>query len=44
MSDRTSYVIGPDHRIVLAYSAANPTKHVEETMGGVKKWKAEHHT
>ena len=44
MSDRTSYVISPDHRIVLAYSASNPTKHVEETMGGVKKWKAEHHT
>ena len=35
MSDRTSYVISPDHKIVLAYSAGNPTKHVEMTMGGV---------
>ena len=43
MSDRTSYVIAPDHRIVMAYSAASPTKHVEMTMDGVKKWKAEHH-
>jgi peroxiredoxin len=44
MSDRTSYVITPDHKIVVSYSAANPTKHVEMTMDGVKKWKAEHHT
>jgi peroxiredoxin len=42
MSDRTSYVIGPDHKVVVAYSAASPTKHVEMTMAGVKKWKAEH--
>jgi peroxiredoxin len=42
MSDRTSYVISPDHRVVMAYSAGNPTRHVEMTMDGVKKWKAEH--
>jgi peroxiredoxin Q/BCP len=42
MSDRTSYVISPEHKIVVAYSAANPTKHVEQTMGGVKKLKGEH--
>lgn len=44
MSDRTSYVIGADHKIVVAYSAANPTKHVAMTMDGVKKWKSEHHS
>lgn len=44
MSDRTSYVITPDHKIALAYTANNPTKHVEMTMAGVKKWKAEHHS
>jgi peroxiredoxin Q/BCP len=44
MSDRTSYVISPDHKVVLAYSAGNPTKHVEMTMDGVKKWKADHHS
>jgi thioredoxin-dependent peroxiredoxin len=43
MSDRTSYVISPDHKVVVAYSAASPTKHVSMTMDGVKKWKAEHH-
>jgi peroxiredoxin len=43
MSDRTSYVIAPDHHVVMAYSASSPTKHVESTMDGVKKWKAEHH-
>jgi thioredoxin-dependent peroxiredoxin len=43
MSDRTSYVIGTDHHVVMAYSAGNPTRHVEKTMDGVKKWKAEHH-
>lgn len=44
MSDRTSYVITPDHRIVLSYTAGNPNRHVEMTMDGVKKWKAEHHS
>ena len=43
MSDRTSYVIAPDHHVILAYSAGSPTHHVEKTMDGVKKWKAEHH-
>jgi peroxiredoxin len=40
MSNRTSYVISPDHKVVLAYSEVNATKHVEQTMAGLKKWKA----
>jgi peroxiredoxin Q/BCP len=40
MSNRTSYVISPDHKVILVYSAINPTQHVEQTMDGVKKWKA----
>ena len=41
-SDRTSYVIAPDHTILMAYSDLNPDKHVELTMDAVKKWKAAH--
>jgi peroxiredoxin Q/BCP len=44
MSDRTSYVIGQDHKVVVAYSALSPAKHVEMTMDGVKKWKTAHGT
>jgi peroxiredoxin len=41
-SDRTSYVIAPDHTVLLAYTDLNPDKHVELTMDAVKKWKATH--
>lgn len=41
-SDRTSYVIAPDHTILLAYTDLNPDKHVDLTMEAVKKWKAAH--
>lgn len=40
MSSRTSYVISPDHKVVFAYSEVSATKHVEQTMAGLKKWKA----
>ena len=36
MSERTSYVIGQDGKIVLAYSDRNPDKHVENTLTAVK--------
>jgi peroxiredoxin len=39
-SDRTSYVISPQGRILYAYSALNPDKHVENTMAAVAKWNA----
>jgi peroxiredoxin len=42
ISDRTSYVIAPDHTILLVYSSGNPDKHVEMTMGAVQKWHDEH--
>jgi len=38
-SDRTSYVIAPDHKIVLAYSALNPDEHVARTLAAVKALK-----
>jgi peroxiredoxin len=41
-SDRTSYVIAPDHTILLAYTDLNPDKHVDLTMEAVKKWHDEH--
>ena len=41
-SDRTSYVIAPDHTILLAYTDLNPDKHVDMTMEAVTKWKAAH--
>jgi peroxiredoxin len=37
MSDRTSYVIGKDHKIALVYSNLNPNDHVTQTMAAVKK-------
>jgi peroxiredoxin len=41
-SARTSYVIAPDHTVIFAYSALDPTKHVELTLEAVRKWKAAH--
>jgi peroxiredoxin len=38
-SDRTSYVIGSDHKIVLAYSNLKPDDHVAETLAAVTKLK-----
>jgi thioredoxin-dependent peroxiredoxin len=41
-SGRTSYVITPDHRIVFAYDALDPNKHVTLTLDAVKAWRAGH--
>src|SRR5208283_4512872 len=38
-SDRTSYVIAPTGKIIYAYTALNPDKHVENTMAAVAKWR-----
>ena len=38
-SDRTSYVITPDHKIALAYSAGNPDEHVSRTLAALKSLK-----
>jgi peroxiredoxin len=41
-SNRTSYVIAPDHKVIFAYSDLDPSKHVELTMDALKKWRADH--
>jgi len=43
MSNRTSYVIAPDGKVIFAYSAMDPTGHVTGTMDAVKAWAAHHH-
>jgi peroxiredoxin len=41
-SDRTSYVIAPDGKIIFTYSNLDPSKHVELTLDALKKWKDAH--
>src|ERR1700679_642329 len=41
-SNRTSYVIAPDHKVIFAYSDLDPSKHVDLTMDALKKWRADH--
>jgi peroxiredoxin len=43
-SDRTSYVIAPDGKVLLAYSNLNPDDHVARTLEAVKAWRAKHPT
>jgi peroxiredoxin len=40
--DRTSFVIAPDGTVLHAFSALTPDKHVDESMGAVKAWRAKH--
>jgi peroxiredoxin len=42
ISNRTSYVIAPDGKIIFTYSALDPDGHVEKSMAAVKKWHDEH--
>jgi peroxiredoxin Q/BCP len=37
-ANRTSYVIAPDHTVLLAYTDLNPDQHVAQTLAAVKKW------
>jgi peroxiredoxin len=39
-SNRTSYVIAPDGKVLHAYTALDPTGHVDQTLGAVKAWNA----
>ena len=41
-ADRTSYVIAPNGKILYAYSAMDPDKHVENTLAAVEKWRSDH--
>lgn len=40
MSNRTSYVIAPNGRVVFAYSDMKPEGHITGTLDAVRKWKA----
>lgn len=42
LSARTSYVIAPDGKILLAYSEMSPNDHVAKTLDAVKAWRAKH--
>jgi peroxiredoxin len=41
-ADRTSYVIAPDGKILLAYTNLDPDQHVALTMKAVEDWKKAH--
>ena len=41
-SDRTSYVIAPDGKVILAYSNLKPDDHVAQTLAALKSWRAAH--
>ena len=41
-ADRTSYVIAPDGKILLAYTDLKPDQHVALTMKAVEDWKKSH--
>lgn len=41
-SDRTSYVIAPDDKIILAFSDLKPDDHVAKTLDAVTEWRAAH--
>jgi len=43
ISNRTSYVIAPDGKVIFAYSAMDPAGHVTGTMDAVKTWDKQHH-
>lgn len=40
LSSRTSYVIGSDHRVKLAFTDMNPNDHVRKTLAAVRALKA----
>ena len=42
ISNRTSYVIAPDRRILYVYSDLSPAKHVVNTLAAVRAWRARH--
>jgi peroxiredoxin len=42
LSDRTSYVIAPDGKILLAYSDLKPDDHVTKTLDALKTYRAAH--
>ena len=39
-SNRTSFVIAPDGKVLLSHTDMAPDSHIEETLKTVKAWKA----
>ncbi|MCX0499615.1 MULTISPECIES: peroxiredoxin [Erwiniaceae] len=42
VSDRTSYVIAPDGKILLSFTDRNPDTHIQKAMDAVKQYSASH--
>ena len=42
LSNRTTYVITPDHKIIYAYTALDPAGHVAGALKAVSDWRAAH--
>ena len=42
ISDRTSYVISPEGKILMSYTAMSPDEHVSRTLAAVQKWQKDH--
>lgn len=41
-SDRTSYVIAPDGKVLMTYTNLRPDDHVAKTLAALKTWRADH--
>jgi peroxiredoxin Q/BCP len=41
-SDRTSFVIAPDDKVLFVYSSPSPDQHVAKTLEALKAWRATH--
>ena len=41
MTNRTSFVIAPNGRIIYAYSDLNYRNHVTNTLAAVREWRAQ---
>jgi peroxiredoxin Q/BCP len=41
-SNRTSFVIAPDGKVLLSHTDMAPDSHIDETLKAVKAWKAAH--
>jgi len=41
-SNRTSYVIAPDDKVIFVYSDLKPDEHVTRTLAALKAWRASH--
>jgi peroxiredoxin len=42
VSDRISYVIGPEGKVIYSYVDPAPEKHIENTLAVVKQWREQH--